>query len=113
MRLGLVVVVGLVLATSAIAEAPTGTSGKSPRGLWIEQLRQPSGVSCCSESDCRVARAKFEPDGFWWVEVGGGDDNWIRVPKEKVIEADSFDGAAYICRNGRTIYCFVKPGSGG
>lgn len=80
------------------------------KGEWFKHLLMPrTQQSCCDIADCKATKAE-NIGGDWWAIVG---TELRRIPPDRVLEAESYDGQAYVCSspNG-VIYCFVKPGAG-
>lgn len=61
---------------------------------WYLTLRQPiTGMSCCSNRDCRPTQARVE-NGIVEVEVDG---EWTAVTQDKIIKTPSPDLQSHVC----------------
>lgn len=103
-RLGTAGVAGLVLAACC---------GRAEAHGWYGALRSPTGVPCCSDTDCRKLDACTLPDGKQGVAANGGC--WP-VPYDKVLPGlSSPDGEMHGCfpnTAGQPVWlCFVMPGA--
>ena len=75
---------------------------------WYQTLKRPgSGVSCCSDIDCGVTRARYV-EGHWEALFEG---RWMSIPADRVLAERSPDGRAHICaaKNAREPFCFIPP----
>ncbi len=106
--------VALIIATipKAHAAPPVGSDASSSVSKWYRSLRQPvTGISCCSEADCRATPARQRPDGSWQAMLGS---EWIDIPPNLIIEDEQHPGGqAVLCSSGATLFCFTRPGSAG
>ena len=106
-RLILALAVFLTLASAAIAAPPENADPSL--GPWFQSLRQPgTGMSCCSEADCRMVEAGSDEKG-WYVMVE--NKRRLYVPPEVVLVHDNPTGSAVLCASSgfTVIYCFVPP----
>lgn len=122
MRYVLAFLAALALLAIALAWTfvPAHAESKSE---WFKALRMPDrpSMSCCDVSDCREdPDARFDPSQGLWIanltdrrKTPNAAPNFTPVPPGKIVrDTASWEGKAYICSNGATIYCFVPPGGG-
>lgn len=108
----------------ARAEGPpagrlAGDPAAAARSDWYRSLRQPSGVSCCDESDCAPTRYRWAGDHWeawlgpkWQDGPNPGGERWVAIPKEVVIAGKhEEEGRAVLCAHpvSQVIFCFVPP----
>lgn len=71
-----------------------------------QNWKQPNGLSCCNDQDCRPTRAYLTDDG--WRAWNG--QRWLLVPPERVLPTDfAGDGRSHICEARDRVFCFT-PG---
>lgn len=74
---------------------------------WMEQLKQPNGISCCSGIDCAVTSARVGKKG-WEAKTPAGD--WVEIPDEIIIrDKGNPTGQPFLCFNYNRPLCFVEP----
>lgn len=73
---------------------------------WLDQLKQPSGISCCSGHDCFKTRARIGPDG-WEAQTQQGQ--WVKIPDSIIIrDKGNPTGEPVLCYNYGKPLCFVE-----
>lgn len=105
MRLLLGIAAGLLVAGAAQARPPKNAD--PALAPWFHSLMQPgTGISCCSEADCR--RTEFRINGDHYEAMIQGQ--WQKVPAGAVLErADNPTGDAVVCWTPTLgIMCFVR-----
>jgi hypothetical protein len=81
---------------------------------FYDHLLQKDGSSCCNRADCRPTQSRMVGDHYE-VKVDG---EWVRVPKDKLINMVAPDGGAHVCaphpiaESDGVIYCVVLPPEG-
>ena len=102
-----------VLGTAALSLVAGAAFARPPAnadpalGPWFHSLMQPgTGISCCSEADCR--RTDFRINGDHYEAMIQGI--WQKVPNETVLKrADNPTGTAVVCWTPTLgIMCFVR-----
>ncbi|HEY6434743.1 MAG TPA: hypothetical protein VIZ17_22440 [Acetobacteraceae bacterium] len=76
-------------------------------GPWFRSLMQPgTGISCCSEADCRRTDYRINGDHYEAMIQG----TWQKVPNEAVLQrVDNPTGSAVVCWTPTLgIMCFVR-----
>ena len=74
---------------------------------WMEQLKQPNGISCCDKTDCFITRARVGRDG-WEAQTRTGE--WVKVPEEVIIrDKGNPTGEPVLCYNYSRVLCYVPP----
>jgi hypothetical protein len=93
------------LATAAFGHPPPNAD--PALAPWFHSLMQPgTGISCCSEADCR--RTDFRINGDHYEAIIQGV--WQRVPDSSVLRrSDNPTGSAVVCWTPALgIMCFVR-----
>jgi hypothetical protein len=93
------------LAGAAFAHPPPNAN--PALAPWFQSLMQPgTGISCCSEADCR--RTEFRINGDHYEALIDG--TWHKVPNSSVLKrADNPTGSAVVCYTPALgIMCFVR-----
>ena len=102
----------VLCASSGRSQEAYGMHGDGHASLhkWYETLTEPgTGISCCSDLDCRPTVARV---------VGGTievmvDGEWMTVPPDKILNTPSPDLRSHVCASMKTrghgplIYCVV------
>lgn len=99
-------VLALMLVGWRPAQAQTGNhgDGHSEQHQWYKGLQQPgTGISCCSDHDCRPTIGELREDG-WYASVNGV---MTPVPPSKVLHISPPDGRSHVCDAGYGIICFI------
>ena len=101
------VVVVWQMPQTATAQSGAHGDGHAENHDAYKGWQQPgSGMSCCSNADCRPTRAYPTEDG--WRAWNG--QTWLLVPRERVLPTDlAGDGRSHICEARNQIFCFT-PG---
>lgn len=74
---------------------------------WLDQLKQPNGISCCSGHDCFTTVARVGAKG-WEAKNQAGD--WVEIPNEIIIrDKGNPTGEPVLCFNHNRPLCFVEP----
>lgn len=81
-------------------------AGRATAHDGYSDWKQPNGLSCCNDHDCRPVTASVDQDGNWTVNVDG---RRVAVPAGQVLKMPSPDGRSHWCGYGNMTYCFV-PG---
>lgn len=112
---------GVLVACRPARSAPP--DGADPAlAPWFEGLRQPgTGMSCCSEADCREVDYRETPGGYevWITDPAaavlkgakaGIAGYWVPVPKDKVLQGkDNPTGRGVVCWTPALgVLCFVR-----
>lgn len=98
---------GAALAISVFAFFAIWSDVKAQQGFhgeghdkmhhWYQNLKRPdgSGISCCSEKDCRPTDARVREDGSIEAMLNG---RWVIVPPNKILRnVYSPDLGSHIC----------------
>jgi hypothetical protein len=98
-----------------------------PNKKWLESLQRPDNeqhpyrkfdpksLSCCDAGDNVQTKFKVEnvggqyPEDIWYAWL---NDNWTKIPPEKIVQDFSPNGQAYLFMMAGTIQCFVPPKGG-
>lgn len=89
-----VVVLGAALAGPALAQDGAFGQGHAELHGWYQGLRQPrSGLSCCSDQDCRPTQWRTGRTAVE-VKVNG---TWCPVPPDRILPIAAPDGQAHVC----------------
>lgn len=89
------------LLAAVIAHAHDGK-----HDAWVEQLKQPNGVSCCSWVDCFSTVARVGRNG-WEAKNQAGQ--WVEIPDEIIIRGKGNPtGLPFLCFNYGRPLCFVE-----
>jgi len=109
-----------LLAAPALAAPPPGTDPSSPLAHWVQSLRGPDGILCCSLSDCRHTRIETRQDGTHWAWIGReeygprGTDQWEpisdRVWDETTADGPPPGGVAFACWYAGEVRCAMVGG---
>lgn len=118
----------VLLPLSAFAQGPYTDSATA---AWFKSLAIPNMVpNCCDQSDCKQVKAEWRggADGAWWAQPREFPGEWLKVPKDHVINVANPLQNAVLCAVplGRSdfevqtepglfqvsVYCFVPPPSG-
>lgn len=99
-----------MMSPGSLAVAEMGSHGHkhADNHGWYQTLKRPgTDYSCCSNVDCGATKARYFNGG--WEALFEG--RWMSVPRDKVLDAHSPDGAAHICaaKNANQPYCFIPP----
>jgi len=103
----------LLLGTAALVCLATAAFGRPPPNAdpalapWFHSLMQPgTGISCCSEADCRRTDFRIKGDHYEAMIQGV----WQRVPDSSVLRrSDNPTGSAVVCWTPALgIMCFVR-----
>ena len=76
----------------------------------------PKSLSCCGAADTVKTRYRVEssggpyPEDVWYAWL---NEQWIRVPPEKIVKGYAPDGQPFLFLLAGTIQCFVRPKGGG
>jgi hypothetical protein len=122
--IALTVLVGLALTESkGRGEWPDG-----PNKTFLENLQRPDidqhpywrndpkNLSCCGVADTVKTKYRVEsiggayPEDVWYAWL---EEQWVRIPPEKIVKDYSPDGQPYLFLLAGTIQCFVRPKGGG
>jgi hypothetical protein len=110
-----VAILGAIATLCALLSAAfakdNGQFGSAPADVreWFKSLKSPLGVPCCDTSDgTRLEDVDWrQDDGGYSVRIDG---EWVRVPKEAVVDQLNRVGFAIIWRWGGKLQCFL-PGT--
>jgi hypothetical protein len=109
MRLFFALCAAMFIALTAVAGAapPSDAPNDPDLHAWFQSLKSPSGMSCCSEADCRYVVDRIGSTGY----QAFFDNKWIDIPNEIVVRRDNPTGQAVLCatQDHSYLYCFV-PG---
>ena len=98
----------------------------SPLSQWFKALQRPDGSRhpdwdekskfCCDVADAVKTKFKLEkadgsryPEDTWYAWI---NDNWKRIPSEKIVDGFAPNGEGYVFLMAGTIQCFVRPKGG-
>ena len=105
----------LLLATTAHAEAPSGTNPNSPVSQWYQSLTSPkTHISCCSSADCRVTRVQRDTQGRVWAYISreqygtAAPDDWVEIPPGVTSSQDDRPASVHgpvVCWRFGTLMC--------
>jgi hypothetical protein len=122
--------IGFALFVLMIARGhATGGEGfpDGPMKDYFQQLQRPDNHDypsrkidrksqfCCGEADTVKTKFKVEPgtekhpQDTWYAWL---NEEWVRVPPEKIVPGHAPDGQAYLFVLANTIQCFVPPKGG-
>lgn len=96
----------LLSASAAFANPPPG-GGDPALAPWFRSLIQPgTGISCCSEADCRRTEYRINGDHYEALIQG----QWRPIPPETILHrADNPTGQAVVCYTPTLgVMCFVR-----
>ncbi len=96
----------LFSASAAFGHPPPG-GGDPALAPWFHSLMQPgTGISCCSEADCRRTDYRINGDHYEAMICG----EWKAIPPEAVLKRmDNPTGQAVVCYTPTLgIMCFVR-----
>jgi hypothetical protein len=105
-----VAVAALASLAAEQAEARPPPNPDPVMSLWFKGLVNPdTSISCCADTDCRVADAQWARDHYKVLIRG----EWLQVPSEAVVyKGGNPTGQAVVCWSPALgIMCFV-PGPG-
>jgi hypothetical protein len=103
-RLFLAALVASATGAALAAPPPNADPTLSP---WFHSLMQPgTGISCCSEADCRQTDFRIQGDHYEAMIQG----QWQKVPAEAILNRnDNPTGRAVVCWTPTLgIMCFVR-----
>jgi len=106
----LVAIGALVSLTTGRAQARPPSNPDPALSPWFKSLVSPdTSVSCCGDTDCRVADAQWARDHYKVLIQG----HWLQVPPQTILyRSDNPTGQAVVCWSPALgIMCFV-PGPG-
>ena len=81
----------LAISTSAMA----GDGHDKYHSEFYSTLKQPNGISCCSDKDCEpVKKFRYNKEIGWqfWYDQG-----WLTIPKDRIQFKNTPDGKAHLC----------------
>lgn len=126
MKLGVLIFLGVWTVTRVHAAGGEGFPD-GPMKNYFQQLERPDNhlnpsrqidrksLFCCGEADTVKTKFKVEPgdekhpQDTWYAWL---NDEWVRVPPEKIVPGDAPDGQAYLFVLAGMIQCFVRPKGG-
>ena len=95
MRCVLAIIAAMLAAYPGVAAPPPGIAPDSGMSQWFQELRQPgpSGMPCCSISDCRKVEFRMT-DTDYEILIEG---TWHRVPSSVILRQANPVGKAVAC----------------
>lgn len=97
----------VALAASLFAAIVAHAHNAGIDNRWLDELKQPNGISCCSGHDCFITSARVGPDG-WEAKNQAGV--WVKIPNEIIIHnKGNPTGEPVLCYNHNRPLCFVEP----
>jgi hypothetical protein len=103
----------VLLSSSAIARDPDGRYAQSPLRDWFKSLRSQQGVPCCDSADGqRVEDVDWDTEGdHYRVRLDG---QWIDVPDSAVIREPNQSGKTIVWPHyvyGKIVILCFLPGT--